>query len=126
MEIDNGTKIQVINAIESFPIGERSTNREELIAKASLVDFLSFFRDEISEKPALKAAVREVIEKSVLNPNEKLMDDLTASRVLGLSNGFVQDASRIQYLKDMVPEFNNTYNVLINICESMDLVSRNI
>lgn len=127
--MDTSIKIQIISAVDKFPIGEKSTNREELIAKASIIlGLASKMREDLINNPALLEGVKKtLIEALNLTNGETLMNEIEASRILGLSNGFIQDYGKVQFIRENNNTFDNVYDLLISVAkENLDLSSRSM
>ena len=105
-------KIEIINMIKKFPIAEVE-NGEELLSKAEIIAFLSRFQEEfevIENVDDREMAVRNYFTKALaLSDKEKLPNITKAERTLKLSNGFLQDYDKIEYLKETNPNYNMTY-----------------
>ena len=109
-------KIQVLNAVRNFPIGSIPASRLELLGKAGVVSFLSRFQEQFSSidnvdeiEDMVEAYLSSVLE---LQEGEQLPNLTQAERILGLSNGFVQDFGKVQYIKENNPNYNRTYDII--------------
>ena len=114
--------IQIVENINLFPIGDIAKTREELLSKTEIVSFLSRFQDQfqsienIDEREAL---VREFLGGVIgLQEGEVIPSLPVAERTLQLSNGFVQDYSKVQLIKENNKKFDETY---VLIADSMGL-----
>ena len=114
--------IQIVESINLFPIGDIAKTREELLSKTEIVSFLSRFQDQfqsienIDEREAL---VKEFLGGVIgLQEGEVIPSLPVAERTLQLSNGFVQDYSKVQLIKENNKKFDETYDL---IADSMGL-----
>jgi len=111
--MDRNTDLKIIDLVSKFPVGDTSKNRVELLSKASVVAFLAQFQEQFSGYDDIYEVVKDFLkDKLGLLDNEEIPDVNKASDNLKLSNGFVKDFSKIQYIKENNPGFNVTFNVI--------------
>ena len=109
-------ELQVLNAIRNFPIGSIPQNRIELLSKAEIIAFLSRTQEQfyaIENQDEIEKMVSDFLSQALaLGQNETLPSLGEATINLKLSNGFVQDFGKIQYLRENNPEFDRTYDMI--------------
>lgn len=111
--MDRNTDLKIIDLVSKFPVGDTSKNRVELLSKASVVAFLAQFQEQFSGYDDIYEVVKDFLkDKLGLLDSEEIPDVNIASDNLKLSNGFVKDFSKIQYLKENNPSFNVTFDVI--------------
>ena len=106
--------LHFISMIRDFPVGGIPKNRDEILSKAEIISFLSRFQEQFSSiediderEETVKSFLCEVLKVSA---GEKIPSLEQAERTLKLSNGFVTDYSKIEYIKEINPEFDECYN----------------
>ncbi len=119
-------ELKIMRMVGSFPIGEVSRTREELLSKASVVSYLARFQEQfagIDNTDEIEFAVRSFFADTLaLSEGEEIPSLALAESTLHLSSGFLQDFGKIQYVKETQPTFSQTFDVL---AQSMDMESLN-
>ena len=112
------SNLQLLTLIENFPIGDMPNTREEMLSKAEIISFLSRFQEQFScienvdeREFMVKNFLSEVL---VLGENETIPSLAQAERILKLSNGFIQDYGKIEYIREHNPDFDRTYKMIAN------------
>lgn len=110
--------IEMLSMVSNFPIGSIPKDRAELLSKAEIISFLSRFQDQFSTIENIderELMVRTFLGESlVLEEGEVLPSLAQAESVLKLTPGFVQDFSKVQYVKEKNPDFDKTYDMIAN------------
>lgn len=110
--------LEMIEIINKFPIGGIPTNREELLSKIAVISYLARYEEQFS--PIENIDERELIVKRLLGELLMLKEGETipslseAEKTLKLSNGFLKDFGKVQYIKENNPNFDKTYNAIAN------------
>jgi len=101
----------IAQLISKFPIGDIPLNRKELLSKAEIVSFLSQFQEQFMGCDDVYNVVRDFVkDKLHVTDNEKFPNLNEATATLKLSNGFVQDYDKIQYLKESNSDFERVFD----------------
>ena len=112
----DGLQSQVVGALKDFPVGSAPNNRQELLSKAEIASFLSRFQEELASFGSvdeIEIIVRDYFSKALeLTEGEALPNLTQAERILGLSNGFIQDYNKIQYIKENNPNYNRLFAIV--------------
>ena len=107
---------ELLSMINNFPIGEIPKNRMELLSKAEIVSFLSRFQEQFSiieNADERELMVRTFLSAALaLKDGEALPSVVEAESTLALSSGFLQDYSKVQYIKENNPNFDKTYDMI--------------
>lgn len=110
--------IEMLSMVNNFPIGSIPKDRAELLSKAEIISFLSRFQDQFSTIENIderELMVRTFLGESlVLEEGEVLPSLAQAESTLKLTPGFVQDFSKVQYVKETNPDFDKTYDMIAN------------
>lgn len=110
--------LQMASMINNFPIGSTPTSRTELLSKAEIISFLSRFQEQFSTVENVderEMMVRTFLgEVLALDEKEVIPSLAQAESILKLSSGFVQDYSKVQYIKEQNPDFDRTYDMIAN------------
>lgn len=110
--------LQMVSMINNFPIGSTPTSRTELLSKAEIISFLSRFQEQFSTVENVderEMMVRTFLgEVLALDEKEVIPSLAQAESILKLSSGFVQDYSKVQYIKEQNPDFDRTYDMIAN------------
>ena len=110
------SNLQLLSMVINFPIGEIPKSRTELLSKAEIVSFLSRFQEQFSTIDNLderELMVRNLLGETLeLSDGEVLPSIAQAESTLKLSPGFLQDYSKVQYIKENNPDFEKTYDML--------------
>lgn len=110
------SNLQLLSMVNNFPIGEIPKSRTELLSKAEIVSFLSRFQEQFSTIDNVderELMVRNLLGETLeLSDGEVLPSIAQAESTLKLSPGFLQDYSKVQYIKENNPDFEKTYDIL--------------
>ena len=113
--------LQIINMINNFPIGDIPKSRLELLSKAEVISYLSRYQEQfgtIENGDDLENAVRLYLSECIgLTEGEQMPNIYESQANLQLSPGFLDDYSKIQYIKETNPNFSAIYNVISNNVE---------
>ena len=113
--------LQIINMINNFPIGDIPKSRLELLSKAEVISYLSRYQEQfgtIENGDDLENAVRSYLSECIgLTEEEQMPSIYEAQANLQLSPGFLDDYSKIQYIKETNPNFSAIYDVISNNVE---------
>ena len=113
--------LQIINMINNFPIGDIPKSRLELLSKAEVISYLSRYQEQfgaIENGDDLENAVRLYVSECIgLTEGEQLPSIYESQANLQLSPGFLDDYSKIQYIKETNPNFSAIYDVISNNVE---------
>lgn len=121
-------ELRIINMIKDFPIGEQAKTRAELLSKAEIVSYLSRFQEQFSTMENVEDIeynVKQFLEEIIgLENGETIPDLLIAEKLLNLTPGFLQDYSKIAFIKQNNPSFNKTFAVIANSMEMTNTHSK--
>lgn len=110
--------LQMVSMINNFPIGSTPTSRTELLSKAEIISFLSRFQEQFSTVENVderEMMVRTFLGEVLALDEKEVIPSLSqAESILKLSSGFVQDYSKVQYIKEQNPDFDRTYDMIAN------------
>ncbi|MBQ7239964.1 MAG: hypothetical protein IJS56_00840 [Bacilli bacterium] len=113
--------LQIINMINNFPIGDIPKSRLELLSKAEVISYLSRYQEQfgaIENGDDLENAVRLYLSECIgLTEGEQMPSIYESQANLQLSPGFLDDYSKIQYIKETNPNFSAIYDVISNNVE---------
>ena len=114
--------LQLLSTIEKFPIGDIPKSRDELLSKVEIISFLSRFQEQFSiiENPDEREnMVKTFLSKIIsLDWQEKIPNLTQAERILKLSNGFLHDYEKVEYIRVTNPNFDKTYDIIANNIKS--------
>ncbi len=113
--------LQIINMINNFPIGDVPKSRLELLSKAEVISYLSRYQEQfgtIENGDDLENAVRSYLSECIeLTEGDQMPSIYESQANLRLSPGFLDDYSKIQYIKETNPNFSAIYDVISNNVE---------
>lgn len=125
----NYEMMQIIDGIRQFPIGEIAADRQTLLSKAEVVSYLAPYQEQFENKNStqdmneIANCVRVFLGDIIsLREGEKIPNIIEAERFLHLSHGFLQDYSKVQYMKEHHPEFSKLYDLISKKMEQAKIV----
>jgi len=120
-------KSEVNLIIRNFPIGGFPKDKGDLLSKAEVIAYLARVQEQFSmieNYDDRELIVRDFFsDKLGLSKEEKLPNIGEAIERLKISNGFLQDYNKVQYIKENNSSFDRAYDY---IAYSLGLELKNV
>ena len=110
-------KIEIINELKQFPIGDIPSNNEELLSKAEIVSYLARYQEQFEQIEDIN--LREELVRNFYTKllNSELPSITEACKIMGVRQEFLSDYDKLQMLKDSNERYNNTFVSLASLME---------
>ena len=108
-------KLQIINRVNEFPVGNLAKTKEESLAKISVVADWSTYAEQFASVPLEQrsAMVGDFLKKVyAFTPDTKLPNLQQCAKTLGLAFDYVDNVDKILYNIEKIPKVGETYNLL--------------